>query len=35
MAKRKKKHKKRGGHVPLPVLKKRLARLERIVKARS
>jgi len=35
MAKRKRKHKKKGRHVPLPILKRRLAKLERIVKARS
>ena len=30
-----KKKTKRGGKIPLPILKRRLAKLERIVKSRS
>jgi len=35
MAAKKKKRKKRSGQVPLPILKKRLAKLSKIVKSRS
>jgi hypothetical protein len=35
MAKKKKKSSKKGGHVPLAILKKRLAKLTRVVNARS
>lgn len=35
MAKKKVKAAKKKGHVPLPILKKRLAKLERIVKSRG
>jgi hypothetical protein len=31
----KKRHGKRGGHVPLPILKRRLTKLAKIVAARS
>ena len=33
--KKKKRHARGGGHIPLPILKRRLARLTKIVKARS
>lgn len=33
--KRRKGRKKAGGHIPLTILKKRLTRLQKIVKARS